>query len=177
MAEPEKKEKWLQWVALTTTILAVAAAISSLRASSYSTQVQLHTTKEANQWAYFQSKSIKEHTFALTRDLLVAIGRLEKQNPALQEFLQPKIKEFNGEIARYDTEKKEIKGDAEKLIQEQEVLKRHNAAFATAVMLLQIAIMLSAIGALIKGKLLWFIGMLMGVSGITYMLNGFYLWF
>jgi hypothetical protein len=57
------------------------------------------------------------------------------------------------------------------------VLKRHNAAFATAVMLLQIAIMLSAVGALIKGKLLWFIGMLMGVSRITYMLNGFYLWF
>jgi hypothetical protein len=57
------------------------------------------------------------------------------------------------------------------------VLKRHNAAFATAVMLLQIAIMLSAVGALIKGKLLWFIGMLMWVSRITYMLNGFYLWF
>jgi hypothetical protein len=177
MAEPEKKETWFQWVALTTTVLAVAAAISSLRASSYSTKVQIHTTKEANQWAYFQSKSIKEHNFTLTRDLLAAIGRLEKQSPGLQEFLQPKIKEYDREIVRYEREKKEIKTAAEKLIQEQEVLKSHNASFATAVMLLQIAIMLSAIAALIKRKLLWVIGVLMGVSGITYMLNGFYLWF
>ena len=177
MAEPAKKETWLQWVALTTTILAVAAAISSLRASSYSTKVQIHTTKEANQWAYFQSKSIKEHNFTLARDLLAAIGRLEKQNPALQEFVQPKITEFNGELARYDKEKKDIKEDAERLVQEQEILKNHNAAFATAVMLLQIAIMLSAVGALIKRQLLWYFGMLMGVAGIAYMLNGFYLWF
>jgi hypothetical protein len=177
MSEPEKRETWLQWVALTTTILAVAAAISSLRASSYSTKVQIHTTKEANQWSYFQSKSIKEHNFTLTRDVLTAIGRLEQHNAGLQAFVQPKIKEFEGEIARYDKEKQEIKSDAERLVQEQETLKNHNAAFSTAVMLLQIAIMLSAVGALIKRKLLWFCGMVIGGAGLVYLLNGFYLWF
>ena len=69
MSEPVK-ESWLQWVALTTTILAVAAAISSLKASSYSTRVQIHTTEEANQWAYYQAKSIKEHGFRLNKDVL-----------------------------------------------------------------------------------------------------------
>jgi hypothetical protein len=177
MAEPEKKETWLQWVALTTIILALAAAISSLRASSYSTKVQIHTAKEANQWVYFQSKSIKEHNFTLTWDLLAAISRLDKQNSALQGFVQPRIPEYNGELARYDKEKREIKEGAERLIQEQEVLKNHNAAFLTAVMLLQIAIMLSAVGALITRQALWYLGMAMGVAGIVYRLNGFYLWF
>jgi len=46
------KEGWLQRVAMTTTILAVAGAISSLRASSYSAKVQIQTTREANHMAW-----------------------------------------------------------------------------------------------------------------------------
>jgi hypothetical protein len=49
----ERKDSWTQWVALTTTILAVCAAISSLKGGGYSTRVQLATTVEANTWAYY----------------------------------------------------------------------------------------------------------------------------
>lgn len=172
----EKKETWVQWVALTTTVLAVAAAISSLKASSYSTRVQIWTTREANQWAYYQSKSIKEHNFELSRDLFLALNSLSDK--ALDRaYLEKKIAWFNQEISRYDREKKEIKADAEKLIAEQEVLKRHNANFALAVMLLQIAIMMSAVSALIKRKALWVAGLCMGVIGLCYMANGFWLFF
>ena len=87
------KETWITWVALTTTILAVLAAIASLRATSYSTKVQLATTKEANQWAYYQSKSIKEHSYTLNRDILTSVRLLESKNPKAQKFLSGKIKE------------------------------------------------------------------------------------
>ncbi len=101
----EKKETWITLVALTTTVLAVLAAIASLRATSYSTKVQLATTKEANQWAYYQAKSIKEHSYALNRDVLVAVKGLEIKNLKAQRLLADKIKEYEGEIARYDKEK------------------------------------------------------------------------
>jgi hypothetical protein len=91
-AMPEApKETWIQMVALTTTILAVLAAIASMRASSYSTKVQLATTREANQWAYYQAKSIKDHSYALNRDILTSVRMLEGKNPKAQKFLSGKI--------------------------------------------------------------------------------------
>jgi hypothetical protein len=176
MAEPVK-ETWIQWVALTTTILAVCAAISSLKASSYSTKVQLFTTKEANQWAYYQAKNIREHGYRLNRDIFALANLLERKDSKAQSFLEGKLKEYEGEIARYAGEKKEIRTEAEGLQREQEVLKRHNGNFSLAVMLLQIAIMASAVGALVKRKSLWFAGLGFGVVGMAYMANGFFLWF
>ena len=176
MAEPPK-EPWIQWVALTTTILAVCAAISSLKASSYSTRVQVQTTKEANHWAYYQSKSIKEHSYRMNRDILRYANLLGNPSPQVQQFLTAKIKDYDQEINRYDLEKKQIKTEAETIIKEQEFLKRHNAAFSLAVMLLQIAIMMSAVAALIKRKSMWFAGLALSLVGLVYMANGFFLWF
>jgi hypothetical protein len=172
MAE-EKKETWLQWVALTTTVLAVCAAISSLKASSYSTRVQIYTTREANHWAYYQSKSIKENTYQSIRDILAGIRLLESKNPKAQKFLGDKIKKYEDEITRYEKEKGNIKKDAENIVKEQEIFKKKNGEFALAVMLLQIAIMCSAVGALIKKKIMWFVGLAMGIWGLVYMALGF----
>ena len=126
---PEQKETWITWVALTATVLAVLAAIAALRASSYSTRAQIATTKEANQWAYYQSKSIKEHSYTLNRDILASVKLLETKNPKAQKFLTDKIKEYEGEIARYDKEKYQIKKDAEDIIKEQEGYKQKNGDF------------------------------------------------
>lgn len=176
MADPPK-ETWLQWVALTTTILAVCAAISSLKASSYSTKVQIHTTKEANHWAYYQSKSMKQHNYRLARDILTYASLLQNPSPKVEQFLTARIKAYDKEINRYNQDKKQVKIEAENFIKEQDILKRHNGAFALAVMLLQIAIMMSAVGALIKKKSLWFAGLALSLVGLVYMGNGFFLWF
>jgi hypothetical protein len=167
------KETWITWVALTATVLAVLAAIAALRAASYSTKVQLATTREANQWAYYQAKSIKEHSYALNRDMLTAVRLQETKNPKLQKFLADKIKEYDGEVARYDKEKGQIKQGAEDIQKEQEVYKQKNGNFAVAVMLLQIAIMCSAVGALIKKKIMWLLGLILGGWGLYYFVFGF----
>jgi hypothetical protein len=169
----EERETWITWVALTAAVLAVLAAIASLRASSYSTKVQIATTKEANQWAYFQSKSIKEHSYVLNRDILASVRLQETKNPKAQKYLNSKIKEYEDEIARYDKEKDQIKKGAEDLVKEQEGYKLKNASFALAVMLLQIAIMCSAVGALIKKKILWLLGLILGGWGLYYFIMGF----
>ncbi len=76
-------------------------------------------------------------------------------------------------MARYDKEKGQIKKGAEDIQKEQEVYKQKNGNFAVAVMLLQIAIMCSAVGALIKKKIMWLLGLILGGWGLYYFVFGF----
>ena len=161
-------------MALTTTVLAVCAAISALKGGGYSTRVQLSTTQEANLWSYFQSKSIKQHAVELHRDAL-ELARLEARTPEAQRLAGERLERARADAARYDREKNEIKAQAEAVQRSEDGLKRHGAAFGLAVMLLQIAIMLSSIGALMKKPLMWAMGLAFGAVGLVYMANGFLL--
>ena len=58
MAE-EPKEKWLNYLALTTVILAVCATLSTFKGAGYSTRAVLSQSQATNQWAYYQAKGIK----------------------------------------------------------------------------------------------------------------------
>jgi uncharacterized protein DUF4337 len=170
---PEQKETWIQLVALTATVLAVLAAIAALRASSYATRAQLATTREANQWGYYQFQSSKEHSYTLNRDILAAVRLLETKNPKTQKFLNGKIKEYEDEIARYAKEKDRLEKGVDDLSKEQEGYRLKNGDFSLAVILLQIAILCSAVGALIKKKIVWLLGLILGGWGIYYFVLGF----
>ena len=172
----EQKERWIQWVALTTTVLAVAAAISSLKGGGYSTQVQLKNTQEANRWAFYQSKSLKQNLAELEREHMGVLA-LEARTPEGRGQAEKALHRATGEAQRYEAEKWEIKEEAEKLAAEQAELKRHGGSFGLAVMLLQIAIMTSSVGALIKKPVMWYVGLLFGVGGLGYMANGVWGWF
>jgi len=172
----EQKERWIQWVALTTTVLAVAAAISSLKGGGFSTQVQLKNTQEANRWAFYQSKSLKQNLAELERESM-AVLVLETRTPEGRAQAEKALARATTEAHRYEKEKSEIKADAEKLAAEQAELKRHGGSFGLAVMLLQIAIMMSSVGALIKKPVMWWAGLVFGLGGLGYMANGFWtLW-
>ncbi|MBI5833229.1 MAG: DUF4337 domain-containing protein [Armatimonadetes bacterium] len=166
------KEPWLQWLALATVVLAVCASIASLKAGSYSTKATLTTTDENNQWAYFQAKSIKQHTCEVQRDLLTYY-RSEARTATAQQNLDKLLARCGQDIARYDQEKNEIKAGAEKRAKDEDVFKRKGASMSLAVMLLQIAIMLSSVSALLKRSWLWGAGLAVGLTGLVYMVNAF----
>ncbi len=172
----EQKERWIQWVALTTTVLAVAAAISSLKGGGFSTQVQLKNTQEANRWAFYQSKSLKQNLAELERESMAVLS-LEAQTKEGRAWAEKALARSTNEAQRYEKEKGEIKADAEKLAAEQAELKRHGGSFGLAVMLLQIAIMMSSVGALIKKPIMWYFGLAFGLGGLAYMANGLWGWF
>ncbi len=172
----DQKEKWIQWVALTTTVLAVCAAISSLKGGAYSTQVQLKNTQEGNRWAYYQSKSLKQNLAEIERESM-AVAALEARTPEGRAQAERSLARATAEAQRYEKEKGEIKADAEKLAAEQAELKRHGGSFGLAVMLLQIAIMMSSVGALIRKPVMWWAGLVFGLGGLGYMANGFWGWF
>src|SRR5512142_2316491 len=136
---PILKERWTQWVARTTTILAVCAAISSLKGGGYSTKIQLATTRENDRWAQYQSKSIKQNLFAVEQSLL-QVQALEARAPEARSAIAARLAKLEGEIDRYEKEKGDLRSGAEAIQKEQAEYQRHGGNFGLAVMLLQIAI-------------------------------------
>ncbi len=170
------KERWTQWVALTTTILAVCTAISSMKGGGYSGRIQILNTQEANRWSYYQAKSIKENLSSSAKDNLLAYT-MNSTDLKTRQAVEEKIKKYDEKILKYKEEEETIKKEAEALQEEQKECKKHSASFGFAVMWLQIAIMLSSVSALLKKKELWYAGLCFGIAGLVYMLNGYLLFF
>lgn len=61
----DKKEKWMNYLAMTTVIFAVCATLSTFKGGGYGSKALLNQTNASDQWAFYQSKSIKS---ALTKN-------------------------------------------------------------------------------------------------------------
>jgi hypothetical protein len=175
MAE-EKKEPWLNYLALTTIIFAVAATLSTFKGGGYSTRSMLSQEQASNKWAYYQSKSLKLYLYETQKDVLeLDTKSMKKEDASVKDAYQSKISEYEKSIKRYDKEKADIKKDAEHFEVLRDDAQTHSQAFGMAVIFLQISILLSSIAALIKRKYLWVIGIGVGAVGLVYFINGFLL--
>src|SRR6202171_4283311 len=52
-------ETWISWVALSTAILAVLAAIAGLLSGKHANEAMMSQIEASDQWGYYQAKSIK----------------------------------------------------------------------------------------------------------------------
>ncbi len=174
MAE-EKKEPWLNWLALTTVILAVCATLATFKGGGYSTRSVMSQNQASDQWAYFQAKSIKGYIYEMQKDQYeLELKGLGAKSAVATDYLQ-RIEDFGKKIAKYETEKSEIKKKAEEFETIRNEAQKHGQAFGIAVIFLQIAILLSSIAALIKKKPVWWLGLAVGLVGIVSFANGFFL--
>jgi hypothetical protein len=86
-----------------------------------------------------------------------------------------KIDDYDKKIAKYEKEKVDIQSEAKRFESVRNDAQRHSQIFGIAVIYLQIAILLSSIAALIKKKILWLLGVTVGLAGVIYFANGFFL--
>ena len=176
MAE-EKKDPWLNYLALTTVILAVCATLSTFKGGGFSTRSVMTQTQASDQWAFYQAKSIKGYLYEMQKDKLelelLAVGAKAPQ--AVRDEYTKRIEGYGKKIAKYEEEKAQIQKEAKKFEEFRNDAQKHTQAFGIAVIFLQIAILLSSIAALIKKKIVWVLGMAVGVVGIFYFVNGFLL--
>jgi cation transport ATPase len=175
MAE-DKKEPWLNYLALTTIIFAVAATLSTFKGGGYSTRSMLSQEQASNKWSYFQSKSLKLYLYETQKDVLeLDTKRIPASDKETLKAYQKKIADYELSVKRYEKEKAEIQNDAKKFETQRDEAQKHSQAFGMAVIFLQISILLSSIAALIKRKYLWYLAMGVGAVGLFYFLNGFLL--
>lgn len=176
MAE-EKKEPWLNYLALTTILLAVCATLATFKGGGHSTRSVLAQSQASDQWAYYQSKSIKGYIYEMQKDKLDLELRekREKLSPLIIADYQKKIEAYASKTKKYDEEKEIIEKEAKKQEHIRDDAQAHSRMFGMAVIFLQIAILLSSVAALLKKKIVWIIGLLSGAGGIYYFVNGFML--
>ena len=172
----EKKERWLNYLALSTVILAVCAALSTFKAAGFSSRSILSQSQASNQWSYYQSKSIKGYLYELQADQLdLELKGLDAQAQApVRAAAQTRLDAYRAKVAKYGEEKAVIQREAQRLEAVRDDAQVHGRIFGMAVIFLQIAILLSSIAALMKKPWVWVGGLAVGAVGLFYFLNGFF---
>lgn len=155
----ESKEKWVSGVALSTALLATFAALAALLSSRYESEAMREQIEKADQYAYYQAKSLKSIVLQSKMDLLKALEKSPDENDV------KKLKEYAGEL-------KAIKDSAE---HNGELAEKHEKAhdqFALAVTMFQISIAIGAISVLTKRKMFWFVSLAFGAAGLYFLAYG-----
>src|SRR4051812_7146328 len=79
---------WVMRVALTSAIAAALAAVAALKAGHTANEAMIAQMESANQWNYFQAKSIKAAVLRGKIDVLAALNKPagEKDSEKLKEY-------------------------------------------------------------------------------------------
>jgi CHASE2 domain-containing sensor protein len=174
MAEEALHEKWIRGVVITTTCLAVMTAIAAARGGACGIKTQLLTAIESSKWAYYQAKSIKQN-LAESQKNAFEVEVLGVVNTDQKTLYENKLKISTDEISRYNTEKNQIKKEAEDAAALNNRVAKKGNFFSGSVVFFQIAIMLSSVGALLKRKFMWIIGLFFGAIAIVLLGYGLFL--
>jgi len=153
-------ERWISWVALSTAILAVLAAIASLLSGGHANEAMMSQIEAADQWSYYQSKSIKEAQLKSKMDILEALGK-------------PAPEADQHKALQYQNDKEKIESKARELEKEARHHLHMHHQLARSVTMFQIAIATGAISALTKRRKFWFVSLGFGGVGLFYVIQAF----
>ncbi|MEY2503943.1 MAG: hypothetical protein QOG27_223 [Verrucomicrobiota bacterium] len=146
---------WISWVALSTAILAVLAAITGLLSGKHANEAMKSQIEASNQWNYYQAKSIKASVLDAKVTMTEAATEKDKEK-AIQ----------------YQEEQVEIKREAEQKQGEAKSNFHKHETFARGVTMFQIAIAIAAISALTKKRRFWYVSLVFGLAGLVFLLLG-----
>ena len=174
-----KQDGWMAWVALTTAVMAVLAAITTLYMGKYSSRAILMQGQETNQWGYYQAKSIKSYLYEIQTEFM-EMERLEGESKATKvnsRQFEKVLTRYKDAVKRYDKEKAEIKAKGDELAKQKVVAQDRGGNYGYALIFLQIGLMLSSIAALTKRKVLWYFGMLTALGWVFFFLDAMFLFY
>src|SRR5947209_6621376 len=149
-------EKWISWVALSTAILAVLAAIAGLLSGSHANEAMMAQIESSDQWAFYQAKGIKA---AVLDAKMTLTGTPNEQDRAKAE--------------KYSKEQEQIQEKAREKEHEATSNFHQHEIFARGVTMFQIAIAIAAISALTKRRRYWLVSLIIGATGCVFLALGF----
>jgi hypothetical protein len=146
---------WISWVALSTAILAVLAAIAGLLSGSHANEAMMNQIEASDQWGFYQAKSIKASVLEAKMALAATATEKDKEK-----------------AAQYQEEQTEIKREAEHKQTEAKANFHKHEVFARSVTMFQIAIAIAAISALTRKRRFWFVSLVFGLAGAVFLVLG-----
>jgi len=159
-AAEEQKERWTLYVALSTAIIAVLAAIAGMYGNHHANEAMLDQIQSSDRWAYYQAKSIKADNLSNMIQLDSLLGKPVPASAAQK-------------LSKYDEEKAKIKAEADDLDKGSKEHMKTHVMFSRAVTIFQIAVAISAIAIVTRKKFMWYLSMLLAVAGCYFLVLGF----
>jgi hypothetical protein len=175
--EEHKKDTFSKRVALCTAFFAVILAITSLGGSNTAKDMMLSQQQSSNQWAFYQSKVMREHLYKLEaqRSEALLAERGATMNSQARELYEKNRERYAVESKRYAAEKLEIEQNAKKLeVQRDEGLTK-DPYFDYAEVLLQIAIVMASISILSGSRPVFWVSITCAITGTFLCMNGYLL--
>lgn len=158
-------ERISTFVAVTTLFLAGSATLATFQAASYGNEALLAQTELASCWAYYQAKSIKEHSFQLHRNLLDALPPSAESDEM--------IRTYEDEIARYRQEKHALMQEATELTRAREEAETRAASLGEALLFLQVGILFSSLASVSRIPYYWYGSLAAGLGGLAALLSAY----
>jgi hypothetical protein len=168
LQEERKRGGWLNYVGLTTALLAVFAAVGALQSSSLVNEGLINQIKASDTWNEYQASRQKDHLYTLALNAMADAGGAFSSKSAAA-----RSKEYRGKVADELAKERDRSAEARKLESESAAQIHKQHYFEYSVGLIQVAIALSAIAALARVKPVWYFGLLAGAGGIALFVAGF----
>jgi hypothetical protein len=175
--EEHKKDAFSKRVALCTALFAVMLAITSLGGNNAAKDMMLSQQQSSNQWAFYQSKVMREHLYRVEHQKVAALlaERGASMNPKARELYEKNRQLYAAEEKRYASEKLEIEKTAKKLENQRDIGVAKDPYFDYAEALLQIAIVMASISILSGSRPVFGLSIVSAIMGSLLCLNGYLL--
>jgi hypothetical protein len=158
-------------VAVAVSVTATFMALCNVKDGNVVQAMAQAQASSVDQWAYYQSKSTKQHIAEAVVDQL-GVQRELAGSPEARATLDRKIAEYQGRAKKDESEKVEIKRTAEELSKKYDELNNHDDQFDMAEAGMTVAIALFGVTALTQRRSLLAVacvfagfGALMGLAG------------
>jgi len=160
-AEEAAHHPTLAPVTITMAVLAVLVAAVSLMGHRAHTEEMLLQTQATDQWAYYQAKDIRRHTYELFLDETSVFATQNSADAA-------KVKDkYAKEVQRYLGQEKDIEAEAHKAEDEVKVQRRRADRFDLGEVMLEAALVICSITLLTRKRIYWVLGLIGGAAGIA----------
>lgn len=146
-------DPWISWVALSTAILAVLAAIAGLLSGQHANEAMMNQIEASDQWNYYQAKAIK----ASVLDAKMSLSGSPNESDQSKRD-------------RYEKEQEKIKSEAEGKEAAAKLNFHKHEVFARGVTMFQIAIAIAAISALTRKRSFWYVSLVFGALGCVFLI-------
>ena len=161
-------------IALLVAISATFMALCNVKDGNIVQAMQQAQARSIDQWAYYQAKGTKQNLAEQAADELeFEREQLNNAPTEVRAHYDAKIKSYREKTKVYESEKAQIRKDAEASEKEYDRLNLHDDQFDAAEACLSIAIALYGITALTQKRWLLGLGVVFAVFGITLGLSGF----
>lgn len=159
---PEANNPFEKRAAVTIAILAVVLAVVGNKGDNAKTDAIIKTNEAANQYAWYQAKSIKSSIASAEHEMLTLLAPAQNGAADIAKISA----ELKVRVEKYEKEQPEIQAKAEEAKKEAEIGTKINDRCDLGSLALQIAIVIASVSILARSQAFWIGNIILGLIGI-----------